>query len=93
MNHGICTRLDLLKPHITTKVHCKQTDRKQYSDRTRRPREFSVDNKVMARNFREGDKWMMGKIVDKLRPVSYLVQCDDGSKWRRHIDPIQDITV
>ena len=47
----------------------------------------------MARNFHEGDKWMMGKIVDKLGPVSYLVQCDDGSMWRCHIDHIQDITV
>ena len=45
----------------------------------------------MAHNFHEGDKWMMGKIVDKLGPVSYLVQCDDGSMWRCHIDHIQDI--
>ena len=36
---------------------------------------------------------MMGKIADKLGPVSYLVQCDDGSMWRHHIDHIQDITV
>ena len=72
-------------------MHCKQADQKQYSDRTRCLREFSVDDKVMARNFHEGDKWMMGKIVDKLGPVSYLVQCDDGSMWRCHIDHIQDI--
>ena len=42
MNRGLCTRLDLLKPDIATKVHCKQADQKQYSDRTRRPRQFSV---------------------------------------------------
>ena len=36
---------------------------------------------------------MMGKIVDKLGPVSYLVQCEDGSMWRRHVDHIQDISV
>ena len=93
MNRGLRTRLDLLKPDIATKVHCKQADQKQYSDRTRRPREFSVDDAVMARNFREGDKWMMGKIVDKLGPVSYLVQCEDGSMWRCHVDHIQDISV
>ena len=36
---------------------------------------------------------MMGKIADKLGPVSYLVQCEDGSMWRRHVDHIQDILV
>ena len=36
---------------------------------------------------------MMGKIVDKLGPVSYLIQCEDGSMWRRHVDHIQDISV
>ena len=44
----------------------------------------------MVRNFREGDKWTSGKIVDQLGPVSYLVQCSDGSMWRRHIDHILD---
>ena len=36
---------------------------------------------------------MMGKIADKLGPVSYLVQCDNGYMWRHHIDHIEDITV
>ena len=93
MNNGLHTHLDLLRPNIATKGHCKQADQKQYNDRTRRSREFSVDDAVMARNFHEGDKWMMGKIVDKLGPVSYLVQCDDGSMRRRHVDHIQDKSV
>ena len=44
----------------------------------------------MVRNFREGDKWISGKIVDQLGPVSYLVQCSDGSMWQRHVDHILD---
>ena len=56
-------------------------------------RVFSVDQEVMVRNFREGDKWISGKIVDQLGPVSYLVQCCDGSMWRRHVDHILDKTV
>ena len=46
----------------------------------------------MVRNFREGDKWTSGKIVDQLGPVSYLVQCSDGSMWRRHVDHILEKT-
>ena len=93
MHCELRTRLDLLKPDIAANVHSKQADQKQYSDRKRHSRDFSVGQKVVVRNFREGDKWTIGKIVDKLGPVSYFVQCDDGSMWRRHIDHIQDMTV
>ena len=47
----------------------------------------------MIHNFHEGDKWIRGKILDQLGPVSYLVQCNDGAMWRRHVDHIQDMTV
>ena len=46
----------------------------------------------MVCNFREGDKWTSSKIVDQLGPVSYLVQCSDGSMWQRHVDHILEKT-
>ena len=82
----------MLKPDIASKVHNKQADQKQYSDDRRHSRVFSVDQEVMVRNFREGDKWTSGKIVDQLGPVSYLVQCSDGSMWQRHVDHILEKT-
>ena len=93
MNRDLRTRLDLLKPDIASNVHNKQAVQKQYSDNRRHSRVFSVDQEVMVRNFREGDKWTSGKIVDQLGPVSYLVQCSDGSMWRRHVDHILDKTL
>ena len=93
MNRDLRTRLDLLKPDIASKVHNKQADQKQYSDNRRHSRVFSVDQEVMVRNFREGDKWTSGKIVDQLGPVSYLVQCSDGSMWRRHVDFRKDFVI
>lgn len=93
MNHGLRTHLDLLKPNIAGNVHNKQADQKQYSDNRRHMRVFSVDQEVMVRNFREGDQWISGKIIDQLGPVSYLVQCSDGSMWRRHVDHILEKTM
>ena len=93
MNHSLRTRLDLLKPNIAANVHSKQAYQKYYSDRNRHSREFTLEQEVMIRNFREGDKWIPGKIVDQLGPVSYLVQCNDGAMWRRHVNHIQDMTV
>ena len=55
-------------------------------------RVFTVGREVMVRNFREGDKWVCGKI-DQLGPVSYLVQCNDGSMWCTHIDHMLDKTI
>ena len=93
MNRDLRTRLDLLKPDIASRVHNKQADQKYYCDDRRHSRVFTADQDVMVRNFREGDKWVPGKIVDQLGPVSYLVQCTDGCMWRRHVDHILDKTV
>ena len=48
---------------------------------------------MIVRNFREGNSWIHGKIVDKLGPVSYLVQCHDGAICRRHVDHIQETAI
>ena len=93
MNHRLRTRLDLLKPDVASNVYNKQAYQKQYSDHNRQTREFTVDQKVMIHNFRDGDKWVSGKIVDQLGPVSYLIQCNSGELWRRHVDHIHDIIV
>ena len=63
MNRGLRTRLDLLKPDIAANVHSKQADQKQYSDRKRHFRHFSVGQKVLARNFHEGDKCTTGRKI------------------------------
>ena len=46
MNHGLQTRLDLLKPNIAASVHTKQACQKQYSDQSR---VFEVEQEVFSR--------------------------------------------
>ena len=93
MNHGLRTRLDLMKPNIANNVHSKQVCQKQYSDKKRHAWEFTIDQEVMICNFCEDDKQICGKILDQSGPVSYLIQCNDGAMCTRHVDHIQGMTV
>ena len=43
----------------------------------------------MTRLFNRSQKWIDGVIVRRLGPVSYLVQLNDGSIWKRHINHIR----
>ena len=38
-------------------------------------------------NFRKGDKWLPGTVVEKTGPVSYQAEVQ-GVLWRRHLDQI-----
>ena len=91
MNCTLGTRLDLLRPDVATHVHKKQAGQKQYNDKNRHFRSFTIGQQVMARDFCHNDKWACGKIVNQLGPVSYLIRCNDGDMWRRHIDHIQQL--
>ena len=48
---------------------------------------------VYARNFREGEGWLPGHIVEVAGPVSYNIQLDDGLHWKRHQDHIRSCLV
>ena len=43
-----------------------------------------MGQEVMTRNLRPGPKYVTGVVVQKLRPLSYLVEAGDGFVWRRH---------
>jgi len=42
----------------------------------------------MARNFRDGPKWLPGKVLERTGPVSYKVVVN-GLIWRCHVDQLQ----
>ena len=47
-----------------------------------------VGQRVLARNYREGPKWIPGTVVDQNGSLSFVVQVTDGTKWRRHSDQL-----
>lgn len=74
IRHPLKTRLDLLRPQLQSRVRDKQAQQKQRHDKHSRDHEFDVGETVMARNLREGPKWVPGTIIERTGPVSYRTQ-------------------
>jgi len=45
-------------------------------------REWFIGQKVIVQNLRPGYDWVPGVIVERLRPVSYLVQTEAQQLWK-----------
>ena len=42
----------------------------------------------MDKRFRGRDKWRSGVVVEEIGPVSYMIEAQDGSVHKRHVDHI-----
>ena len=73
------TCLDLLHPNTAGRVEEKRKDTMQ-GDKT-----FQKGEAVLVKNYGAGCKWLPGKILDTLGPVSFHVLLEDGRR-RRHQD-------
>ena len=91
MGRALRTRLDLLRPNVESQVLKQQASQKQYHDNHSRVRVFTVGDKVLAKNFRAGPKWVQGTIVDCLSSVTYRVKVFHNMLWRRHVDHLHRI--
>ena len=74
---------------MTDKVSQRQETQKRFHDGAGvKEREFIEGQNVLVENLRENTpKWISGKIVEKMGPVSYKVEID-GVVHRRHIDQL-----
>jgi hypothetical protein len=45
---------------------------------------------IVVIDYRGNNKWTSGTIKQKTRPMSYRVETEAGSEWRRHADQILD---
>ena len=86
MGHALRTRLDLLRPTCDKTVERRQAQQKTDHDRWGRSRELHVGQQVMAPNVRQGVKWVTGVIIERLGPLTYLVQVDTGQLWKGQLD-------
>ncbi|XP_064465215.1 uncharacterized protein K02A2.6-like [Ornithodoros turicata] len=83
------TRLDLLRPDSEAIVRYHQFKGSQR--RRMKDRQFAVGANVLVKNFREGPKWLMARVLSRSGPVSYLLQVNSPrgpQLWKRHIDHI-----
>ena len=90
-NRELRTQLDLLFPNVRRRVEEKQASQKKQHDSHARVRDLTVGQRVMARNFRNGPRWIPGTVVKQNGPLTYLVKVRDDQVWRRHIDHLRQM--
>ena len=62
-------------------------------DQHARQRELQIGQHVMVKNMppNSAPKWVPGKIVDILGPVSFLVEDERGRQLKRHLDHLKEL--
>ena len=83
------TLLSLLQLNTERKVLNKQADQANRHDVHLKMRSFTVNQKVMVRNYRPGPKWITATIIRQLGPLSFMVKVKNGLEWKRHMEQIQ----
>ena len=63
-----------LHPNDHSNVLARRSEQKEHHDKRARERDFFVGQNAMAKNLRPGPDWVPAVIVERLGPVSYLVE-------------------
>ena len=87
----LCTRLDLLRPDRKSHVFHKQSLQKDLHDQKAQDRSWFIGQNVFVRNLQPGPDWIMGVIVERLGPMSYLVETETHQFWKHHADQLKEV--
>ena len=82
------SRLDLLKPDLSTWIETKQAKQRLTSDSRTVPN-YELGDAVYARNFGYGSRWIPGLLVENTGPLSFKIESEGGTIWCRHVDHIR----
>ena len=80
------TRLHLLRPSLQNQVLDKQEN--MCERRKTKHHEVEQGQSVVVRDYRGKEMWIPTTISPKTGPVSYRVQVDPTTKWRRNANQI-----
>ena len=84
------SRLDILVPSIEQVVERRQDNQKKWHDIHSPTHVFAIGDSVFIKDFRPGSKrWLPGKIVELLGPVSARGKLSNGEFHRHHFDHIR----
>ncbi|VEN36375.1 unnamed protein product, partial [Callosobruchus maculatus] len=76
----IRSRLDCMKPEINGNRVTYNTDK--------HIRELQLGTRVAVRDYLH-EKWKFGFVNKRIGKLHYIIELDDGRKWKRHIDQIR----
>ena len=86
MVRSLQTCFDMLRPSTEKEVCDSQAKQKQQHDEHVKERSFSPGQSVWARDFCGSTKWVSGVVVQCTGPLTYMIQLEDKSLWKRHVD-------
>ena len=89
LGQKLCTRLDLLKPDVKRTVTDSQM-KVTFSSKKGKDRGFKVGQSVIARDYRDKEKWIPGRIEERIGPLVYKVDTGSNYLWRRHADQLRE---
>ena len=89
LGRNLRTRLDLLKPDVKKTVTDSQM-KVTFSSTKGKDREFKVGQSVIARDYRDKEKWIPGRIEERIGPLMYKVDTGSNYLWRRHADQLRE---
>ena len=89
MNRMLRMRLDLIHPNVESSVSTAQGMQKVNHDKKAKETKYVIGQNVMAKNFRNGPKWLPGVIVEQLGTLTFLVQLDNDMFWKHHVDQLR----
>ena len=84
------TRFDLLRPNLSNNVAEKQEKQKYYF-KGNSTRYLHINQSVLVKDYRSGNKWIEGIVIKPISDVMYIVKIGSGVLWKRHIDQIIQI--
>ena len=85
------TRLDSLRPSRTSHVLHKQSMQKDSHDRKAQDRSWYIGQTVHVRNLQPGPDWITWVIVERLGPLSYLVEMETHQFWKHRVDQLKEV--
>ena len=78
-----------MKAHTADRVEVKQQKQKQHRDLRAKDRKFKIGDKIYYYNHGVGNKWLPGRIIKQMGPVSFHVDLADGRHRRCHQDQLR----
>ena len=95
LNRRLRTLLDLVHPDQNSldgkeeeNAAYKKRAKRNFDNRASNAKSFEIGQPVFARNYRDGAKWLQGKVLKKIGNAMFLIRTQRGI-WRRHFDQLK----
>ncbi|KAL4704024.1 hypothetical protein ACJJTC_005234 [Scirpophaga incertulas] len=88
LGRRVRTKMDALRPDVGSRVKAAQGNQKFAGPSG--CREYRVGDEIWLRQYGGSDKWVAGRVVEKMGVSDYKVVDTRGREWHKHVDQLRD---